>query len=113
MAFFMVLRIPWLGIEGRLKDPGLTALLKGLAAGNRGLCVVTTRERSADLIGFSTIAPQISLEELEIDAAVALLRQLGVIGRESELRAAVEEFKRHALTLTLLGNFLRRAHGGD
>ena len=34
-------------------------------------------------------------------------------GRESELRAAAEDFKRHALTLTLLGNFLRRAHGGD
>jgi tetratricopeptide (TPR) repeat protein len=50
---------------------------------------------------------------LEQDAAVALLRQLGVDGREGELRAAVEEFKRHALTLTLLGNFLRRAHAGD
>src|SRR5262245_45244704 len=36
-------------IEGRLKDPGLKALLKGLAAGNEGLCLVTTRERVADL----------------------------------------------------------------
>jgi hypothetical protein len=100
-------------IEGRLKDPGLTALLKGLAAGNPGLCVVTTRERIADLAGFSTTAPQIPLEVLEPDAAVVLLRQLGVVGREGELNAAVEEFQRHALTLTLLGNFLRRAHGGD
>ncbi|HEV7787310.1 MAG TPA: hypothetical protein VGQ28_18350, partial [Thermoanaerobaculia bacterium] len=100
-------------IEGRLKDPGLTALLKGLAAGNLGLCVVTTRERIADLTGFSTTAPQIPLEVLEPDAAVALLRRLGVDGRESELVAAAEEFKRHALTLTLLGSFLRRAHRGD
>src|SRR5262245_54955126 len=100
-------------IEGRLKDPGLAALLKGLAGANPGLCVVTTRERIADLAGFQKTAPQISLEELEPDAAVALLRQLGVDGRESELRAAAEEFQRHALTLTLLGNFLRRAHGGD
>ncbi|HSS79108.1 MAG TPA: toll/interleukin-1 receptor domain-containing protein [Thermoanaerobaculia bacterium] len=100
-------------IEGRLKDPGLTALLKGLAAGNPGLCLVTTRERIADLAGSPSTAAQISLEELEPGAAVALLRQLGVDGRESELRAAAEEFKRHALTLTLLGNFLRRAHGGD
>jgi len=100
-------------IEGRLKDPGLTALLKGLAAGNPGLCVVTTRERIADLAGSPSTAPQIPLEVLEPDAAVALLRQLGVDGRESELRAAAEEFKRHALTLTLLGNFLRRAHKGD
>ncbi len=100
-------------MEGRLKDPGLTTLLKGLAAGNPGLCVVTTRERIADLAGFQKTAPQIPLEELEPDAAVALLRQLGVDGREIELRAAAEEFQRHALPLTLLGNFLRRTHGGD
>jgi tetratricopeptide (TPR) repeat protein len=100
-------------IEGRLKDPGLTALLKGLAAGNPGLCVVTTRERIADLAGHPSTAPQIPLEELEPGAAVALLKQLGVDGRENELAAAAQEFQHHALTLTLLGNFLRRAHGGD
>jgi tetratricopeptide (TPR) repeat protein len=44
---------------------------------------------------------------------VDLLRQLGVDGKASEMRATAEEFQRHALTLTLLGNFLRRAHGGD
>ena len=100
-------------IEGRLKDPGLTALLKGLAAGNPGLCVVTTRERITDLAGSPNTAPQIPLEEFEPGAAVALLRQLGVDGRDVELVAAAEEFQHHALTLTLLGNFLRRAHGGD
>jgi tetratricopeptide (TPR) repeat protein len=100
-------------IEGRLKDPGLNALLKGLAASNPGLCVVTTRERIADLTGSPNTAPQIPLEVLEPEAAVMLLRQLGVDGRESELRAAAKEFQYHALTLTLLGNFLRRAHGGD
>ncbi len=100
-------------IEGRLKDPSLTALLKGLAAANPGLCVVTTQERIADLDGSPSTAPQIPLEVLDPGAAVALLRQLGVDGRESELHAAAEEFQRHALTLTLLGNFLRRARGGD
>jgi hypothetical protein len=100
-------------IEGRLKDPGLTALLKGLAMGNPGLCVVTTRERIANLDGSPNTAPQIPLETLKPVAAVALLRQLGVDGRESELAAAAKEFRHHALTLTLLGNFLRRAHNGD
>jgi len=100
-------------IEGRLKDAGLSALLKGLAAGNPGLCVVTTREPIADLAGFPNTAQQVPLEELKEDAAVVLLRQLGVVGPESELRAAANEFKRHALTLTLLANFLRRAHSGD
>src|SRR6185295_973411 len=56
-------------MEGRLKDPGLTALLKGLAGANPGLCVVTTRERIADLAGFQRTAPQILLEELEPGAA--------------------------------------------
>src|SRR5215207_4646204 len=100
-------------IEGRLKDPGLAALLKGLAWGNPGLCVVTTRERIADLAGFPNTAPQVDLDELEPTTAVALLRQLGVDGRDIEMTAAAKEFQHHALTLTLLGNFLRRAHGGD
>jgi hypothetical protein len=84
-------------MEGRLKDPGLTALLKGLAANNPGLCVVTTREWIADLAAFKTAAPQIPLEMLELAAAVELLRQLGVDGREAELKATAEEFGRHAL----------------
>ncbi|HEX6903862.1 MAG TPA: TIR domain-containing protein [Thermoanaerobaculia bacterium] len=100
-------------VAGRLKDPGLAALLKGLAWSNPGLCVVTTRERIANLDGSPTTAPQISLEELEVGAAVALLRHLGVDGSEKQMHAAAEEFQRHALTLTLLGNFLSRAHGGD
>jgi hypothetical protein len=100
-------------IEGRLKDPGLAALLKGLAGANPGLCVVTTRERIADLAGSPNTAPQVLLEELEPGAAVDLLHDLGVDGQESELRAAAKDFKHHALTLTLLGNYLRRAHGGD
>jgi tetratricopeptide (TPR) repeat protein len=100
-------------LAGKLKDPGLAALLKGLAAGNPGLCVVTTREQIADLSAFSQTAPQLSLEELTPDEGMELLRRLGVDGRDSELRAAVEEFGHHALTLTLLGNYLKRAHGGD
>ncbi|HKH44571.1 MAG TPA: toll/interleukin-1 receptor domain-containing protein [Thermoanaerobaculia bacterium] len=100
-------------IEGRLKDPGLTALLKGLAAANPGLCVVTTRVSIADLAGSPRTAPQIPLEELDADSAVQLLQQLGVKGQETELRSAAEDFKRHALTLTLLGNYLCRAHHGD
>ena len=35
-------------------------------------------QRIADVSGFQKTAPQIPLEELEPDAAVALLRQLGV-----------------------------------
>jgi tetratricopeptide (TPR) repeat protein len=100
-------------LAGRLKDPGLAALLKNLAADNPGLCLVTTRERIADIASFQRTAPQISLEVLDLGSAVKLLKQLGVDGREKDLQAAAEEFGRHALTLTLLGNYLHKAHKGD
>jgi tetratricopeptide (TPR) repeat protein len=100
-------------LAGKLKDAGLAALLKGLAYNNPGLCVVTTRERIADLNGFAQTAPQVELEELGVADGVELLKRLGVDGREKELRAAVEEFGGHALTLSLLGSYLKRFHKGD
>ena len=36
-------------LAGELKDQAIMALLKGLAQRNAGLCLVTTRERVADL----------------------------------------------------------------
>ncbi|MEA2563457.1 MAG: hypothetical protein QOH06_4961 [Acidobacteriota bacterium] len=100
-------------LAGRLKDPGLAALLKGLAAGNNGLCVVTTRERIKDLDSSAKTAPQINLEALAPEAGAGLLRELGVEGRESELRSASVEFGSHALTLTLLGTYLKDLCDGD
>ncbi|MEA2558750.1 MAG: hypothetical protein QOH06_254 [Acidobacteriota bacterium] len=100
-------------LAGRLKDPGLAALLKGLASGNPGLCVVTTRECIADLDRFPKTAPQEDLEALSPEAGAELLKQLGVKGKDSELLAASREFGNHALTLTLLGGYLSRACRGD
>ncbi len=98
---------------GRLKDPGLAALLKALAAANPGLCVVTTRERIADLDGFTTTAPQVDLESLSPEAGAELLKTLGVKGKDSELLAESKRFGNHALTLSLLGGYLSKACGGD
>jgi tetratricopeptide (TPR) repeat protein len=100
-------------LAGRLKDPGLTALLKSLAGANPGLCVVTTRERIADLESFTRTAPQEDLEALSPEAGAELLKALGVGGKDSELLAASREFGNHALTLTLLGGYLKRAFRGD
>jgi len=87
--------------------------LKSLAGGNPGLCVVTTRERITDLENFPKTAPQVDLETLSPEAGAELLRQLGVRGKDSELRAASAELGNHALALTLLGSYLRRACDGD
>ncbi|MCB1826631.1 hypothetical protein [Accumulibacter sp.] len=102
-------------MPGELKDQGLGALLKGLAQHNRGLCLVTTRYSLPDLNAFrQSTAPEEVLHRLSRTAGVDLLRKLGVQrGTTQELEALVEDVKGHALTLTLLGGFLRRAFHGD
>jgi serine/threonine protein kinase len=89
--------------EGRLREPSLQALLRELAAFNKGLCVITTRTPIADIAdheGSSALSR--NLEQLSSDAGAKLLGALGVMGHETELRTASEEFAGHCLALTLL-----------
>jgi hypothetical protein len=99
---------------GQLKDQGIAALLKGLAAASHGLCVVTTRYSLPDLKAFwQTTAPEVKLLRLSREAGVNLLKTLGVRGTAQEFAALVEDVKGHALTLQIMGGFLARAFGGD
>ncbi len=101
-------------LAGELKDPAITALLKGLAGQNPGLCLVTTRERVEDLAAFRDgTAPEWRLERLTASAGARLLESLGVRGPEDELEQLSRDVDGHALTLRLLGQYLSRAHGGD
>ena len=60
---------------GELKDQGIAALLKGLAATSHGLCVVTTRYSLPDLKAFwQTTAPETKLKRLSTAAGVQLLQ---------------------------------------
>ncbi|HEX9003930.1 MAG TPA: DUF4062 domain-containing protein, partial [Blastocatellia bacterium] len=112
---------------GELKDQGIAALLKGLAANSHGLCIVTTRYVLPDLRAFlgKTVREE-KLTRLSTDAGVALLQALGVKGSLrktipsadgrtmwNEYEKLVEDVKGHALTLNLLGSYLRDAHAGD
>ncbi len=99
---------------GELKDQGLAALLKGLAANSHGLCVVTTRYALPGLRAFhgKTVREE-KLLRLSTEAGVALLRSFEVKGTPAEFAKLVEDVKGHALTLNLLGSYLRDAHGGD
>src|SRR5215468_612945 len=100
--------------EGRLRDPSLQALLRELAAFNKGLCVITTRTPVADIADCErTSAPRRDLEQLSSDAGAKLLRALGVKGDEAELRSASDEFRGHCLALTLLGSYVTDAYNGD
>jgi serine/threonine protein kinase/tetratricopeptide (TPR) repeat protein len=100
--------------EGRLRDPSLQALLRELAALNKGLCLITTRTPVADIADHDgTSALRRDLEQLSSDAGAQLLRALGVKGNEAELRNASDEFSGHCLALTLLGSYLTDAYNGD
>jgi hypothetical protein len=100
--------------EGRVREPALQALLRELAAFNKGLCIITTRLPVADIADHEgRSSPRRNLEQLTSDAGAKLLRALGVKGSESELRDASGEFGGHCLALTLLGSYLSDAYNGD
>src|SRR6516162_9695275 len=100
--------------EGRLREPAIQALLRELAAFNKGLCVITSRLPVADIADHErTSALRRDLEQLSGDAGAKLLRALGVKGGEAELRNASDDFSGHCLALTLLGSYLTDAYGGD
>ena len=100
---------PTSGDAGRIKDPALQALVRELAASNPGLCVITTRQTVADILGTLTI----DLEHLSDQAGAELLRALGVKGLQEELEHAAQYVKGHGLALTLLGTYLSKAYDGD
>jgi len=100
--------------KGALKDEALATLLRGLAQFNPGLCLITSRLPVLDLAPFSqTTAPIRELHQLSTQAGLELLRVLGVKGTVTDLVSLVEEVQGHALTLDLLGRYLKRAHQGD
>jgi hypothetical protein len=100
--------------EGRIGEPSFQALLRELAAFNKGLCVITTRTPVADIADHEgSSALRRGLEQLSSDAGAKLLRALGVKGDEAELRSASDEFSGHCLALTLLGGYLTDAYNGD
>jgi hypothetical protein len=116
-------------LAGELRAPGLKALLTRLAAaGQPGLCVVTSRERLADLAEWvrGEDQPQGPLVRLDLgnltdSDGARLLHRLGanragaaaIDPDDPELIAASRAVAGHALSLALLGRYLARAHGGD
>ncbi len=109
-------------MEGQIKDAGLSALLKGLAARNAGLCVVSTREKVGDIKQhYGRTADDLELTYLTDLAGAALLHYAGarragamaIAPDDKELRAASREVRGHGLTLQLLGGYLRLVEDGD
>lgn len=90
----------------------LGVLLNCLAAYNPGLCVVATRQpiKVCNMLG-----PQVyehHLPNLNVSSGAQLLSQLGVRAVTDVLEKLSTNFCGHALTLTLLGNYMAYAHSG-
>lgn len=103
---------------GVLKDPGLRALLRHLAAkppaATHGLIVLTSRLAVADIGRWKDgVAPVVDLETLSDEAGAALLRDNSVWGTEAQLREASHAFGGHPLALALLASLLKETQGGD
>jgi tetratricopeptide (TPR) repeat protein len=98
---------------GQLTDPDLRELLGLLAQRNPGLVIISSRQALTDFTsGAATPTRQHDLEELPVECAVALLRQMQIIGTDEELQQAATDYACHALSLIVLGRFLF-VKGGD
>lgn len=102
---------------GELKDYALRYLLKNLAHQNRGLCVLTSREAVYDLRTSPNAVLEWDLGQLSLNAGCALLEFLLTSERikgppiqstAAEREEIWEAVRGHALTLQLLGRYLRR-----
>lgn len=100
------------GMRGELKDRAVRALLRSLAGGQPGLCVITSRIAVDDLRDRAHVVSR-DLGNLVSADGVRLLRSLKVRGSDAELEQAVREYGCHALALSLLGNALATFEGGD
>lgn len=109
-------------MRGALKDPGMAALLRGLSARNAGLCVVTTRERVVEIEAhYGRSAVEYELKFLSPLAGAQLLHHSGarnagkkvIPADDQELQDASREVHGHALTLALMGQYLRLTADGD
>lgn len=108
------------GIVGGIKDEGVKALLRQLAASNPGLCLISTRIEIAELKGDAGVVFE-TLDRLPLAAGVQLLKDLGVEKGNpdrddafftGEFRSLVEDLRGHALALTLAANYLVQFHQG-
>ncbi len=104
------LQSPYEFDRGKLCDPSLESLLRGLARQSAGLCLITTREPLPELAERPGVKTR-DLEQITPQAGRALLRTARVVGADEELERLAEEFGPHALAVSLLGVYLYEQPG--
>jgi tetratricopeptide (TPR) repeat protein len=96
-------------VRGELSDQSLKLLLRALAAGlGRARALVTSRYPLVDLQDWEKRGYRDTrLEDLSAEAAEAVLRGWGVVGDDAALRDAAAQVGHHALSVAVLGSYLR------
>ncbi|HAW50431.1 TPA: hypothetical protein DCX16_05750, partial [bacterium] len=80
----------------------------------RGLCLITTRYPMKDLENWTEMGYEsISISELDLKDAKALLKKRGISGEENVFEEVIKRYKAHALTLTSLAGYLNKYYNGD
>ena len=96
--------------RGKLLDPGLESLFRGLTRQSDGLCIITTREPLAELGKKSGIVER-DLNQITPQAGRALLRASHIGGTDQELENLATRFGPHALAISLLAVYLHEQPG--
>ena len=101
-------------VRGELSDHTLKLLLRTMAAGlGRARALVTSRYPLVDLQDWTNRGYRDTfLDDLSPEAAVAVLRGWGVAGDDEARRAAAAQVGNHALSVAVLGSYLRSFAGG-
>ncbi|MCP4680355.1 MAG: serine protease, partial [Deltaproteobacteria bacterium] len=82
------------------------------APGHSSFCLITSRAPLFDLMDQTTFVHR-DVTRLSEGEGCALLKKVGVMGSDSDLKRAVELWDGHAITLSLIGAYLAKDHGGD
>jgi len=101
-------------VRGELSDQTLKLLLRALAAGlGRARALVTSRFPLVDLQDWTNRGYRDTrLDDLTPEAAVTVLRGWGVTGDDVDLRATAAQAGNHALSVAVIGSYLRSFAGG-
>ena len=104
---------------GSIRDVGLATLIQEIAVQNKGLCLLSTRISVRDIQWLDSNSSvhgsvlSLKLSELSSEVGAEVLAQLGVWGLDEDLQNASRQVRGHALSVSLLGNYIHRAFGGD
>ena len=97
--------------KGKIKDPALAMLVRGLARENTGLCLITTRQTVAELNNASTRVIQQDLEQISPQAGRALLNIRGIRGTDEQKEALSRDLGNQALAVNLAAQYLYQFKG--